>query len=76
MVGVDTHTVTLEIKGKLAVFDVLQFILMQVWPPPQSGIDYMGKPFTASHLQPSIQCPLDGYTLAGMGPIGGDSCDE
>lgn len=28
------------------------------------------------YLQPSIKCPLNGHTLAGMGSIGGDSCDE
>lgn len=76
MIGVDTHTVTLQVKGKLAVFDVLQFILMQVRPAPQPGIDYMREAFTSCHLQPSIKCPLNGHTLAGVGPIGGDSCDE
>lgn len=76
VIGVDTHIVTLEVKGKLAVFDVLQFILMQVRPPPQSGIDYMREPFTPSHLQSSIQRPLNGHTLAGMSAVGGDSCDE
>lgn len=29
-----------------------------------------------SYLQPPVQCPLDGDTLAGMGPVGGDSSDE
>lgn len=51
VIRVDTHIVTLEVKGKLAVFDVLQFILMQVRPPPEPGIDYMRKPFTSSHLR-------------------------
>lgn len=50
VIGVDTHIVTLEVKGKLAVFDMLQFILMQVRPPPQPGIDDMREPFTSSHL--------------------------
>lgn len=76
MIRVDTNIVTLEVKGKLAVFDVLQFVLMQVRPPPQPGIDYMREPFTSSHLQPSIKCPLNGHTLAGVGPIGSDSRDE
>lgn len=32
---------------------------------------------TASlYLQPSIKCPLNGHTLAGMSSIGGDRCDE
>lgn len=74
MIGVDTHIVTLEVKGKLAVFDVLQFILMQVRPPPQPGIDDMREPFTPGHLQPPIKRPLNGHTFAGMGPVGGNSC--
>lgn len=51
VVGVDAHAVTLEVKGKLAVFDMLQFVFMQVRPPPQSGIDYMRKAFTSRHLE-------------------------
>lgn len=50
VVGVDTHVVTLEVKGKLAAFDVLQLILMQVRPPPQARIDDVGEAFTPSHL--------------------------
>lgn len=76
MIGVHAHTVTLEVKGKLAVFHVLQFILMQVRPAPQPCIDYMREAFTSSHLQPSIKCPLNGHTLARVSPIGGDSCNE
>lgn len=55
VVRIDTHTVALEVKGKLAVFDMLQFILVQVWPPPQPGIDYMGEPFASSHLKTTIK---------------------
>lgn len=76
MIGVDTHIVTLEVEGKLAVFDVLQLILMQVRPPPQASINHMREPFTSGHLQTSIKCPLNGHTLAGMSPVGGDGCDE
>lgn len=50
MIWVDAHTVTLEVKGELAVFDVLQFILMQIRPAPQSGVDYMREAFSSSHL--------------------------
>lgn len=50
VIGVDTHTVTLEVEGKLAIFDVLQFIFMQVWPTPQPGVDYMWETFASSHL--------------------------
>lgn len=76
MIRVDAHIVTLEVKGKLAVFDMLQFILMQVRPPPQTGINHVREPFTSSHLQTSIKCPLNGHTLAGMSPVGSDCCDE
>lgn len=51
VVGVDTHAVTLEVKCKLAVFDMLQFVFMQVRPSPQSGIDYMREAFTSCHLK-------------------------
>ncbi len=57
VIGVDTHIVTLKVKGKLAVLDVLQFILMQVWPPPQAGINHMREPFTSSHLGTTITTP-------------------
>lgn len=50
VVGVDTHVVALEVKGKLAAFDVLQLILMQVRPAPQARIDDVGEAFTPSHL--------------------------
>lgn len=55
MIGVDTHVVTLEVEGKLAVFDMLQFVLMQVGPPPQPGIDDMRESFTSSHLGTTTQ---------------------
>lgn len=50
MIGVDTHIVALEVKGKLAAFDVLQLILMQVGPPPQPCVDNVGETFTPSYL--------------------------
>lgn len=51
MIGVDAHIVTLEVKGKLAAFDVLQFILVQVGPPPQPCVDNVGEAFTPSDLR-------------------------
>lgn len=50
VVRVDTHTVTLQIKGKLAVFDMFQFVLVKIRPTPQTRVDHMGEPFTACHL--------------------------
>lgn len=50
VVGVDTHVVTLEVKGILAAFDVLQFILVQVRPPPQPRVDNVGEAFAPGYL--------------------------
>lgn len=51
MVGVDTHVVALQVEGKLAAFDVLQFILMQVRPAPQPRVDDVGEAFAPSDLR-------------------------
>ena len=50
VVGVDTHVVILEVKGELAELDVLQFILVEVWPAPEPSVDHMGEPFPPSYL--------------------------
>lgn len=76
VVGVDTHVVILEVKGELAELDVLQFILVEVWPAPEPSVDHMGEPFPPSYLQASIKRPLDGDTLAGVNSVGGDGGDE
>lgn len=76
MVGVDAHVVILQVKGVLAELDMLEFIFVEVGPAPQPCINHMRKTFPSCHLQPSIQCPLDGDTLAGMDTIGGDGSDE
>lgn len=76
MVWVDTHAVILQVKGILAEFDMLEFILVEVRPAPQTCINHMRKTLPSCHLQPSIQRPLDGNTLAGMHTIGGNGSDE
>lgn len=50
VVGVDTHVVTLEVKGKLAAFDVLQLVLVQVGPAPQPCVDDVGEAFPPRYL--------------------------
>lgn len=76
MVGVNTHIVILQVEGVLAELDMLEFILVEVWPAPQPCINHMRKAFPPRHLQPSIQRPLNGDTLAGMNTIGGDGSDK
>lgn len=51
MVRVDTDAVTLEVKGILAELGVTKLILVQVRPSPYPGIDHMGKPLPAGHLE-------------------------
>lgn len=50
MIRVDTYAVTLQIKGKLAVFDMLQLILVEIRPSPQTGIDDMRETLASRHL--------------------------
>lgn len=51
MVRVYTDAVALQVEGKLAVFDVLQLILVKVGPSPQTGVDHVRETFTSSHLK-------------------------
>ena len=50
VVRVDTHAVTLEVKGVLAELCVPKLVLVQVRPAPDLGIDDVGKPLTTCHL--------------------------
>ena len=50
MIGVDAHTVTLEVKRVLTELGVTELVLVQVWPSPYSGIDDMGKPLASRNL--------------------------
>lgn len=76
VVRVDAHGVTLEVEGKLAVLDMLQLILVQVRPPPDSCVDHVREPLAPRHLQAAVQSALDGDALAGVGAVGGDGGDE
>ena len=40
----------LEVESKLAVLDIFQLILVQVWPPPDASIDDMGEALPGGHL--------------------------
>ncbi len=51
MVGVDTHTVTLEVKGIQAECGASKFILMEVRPAPYPPIDDVRIYLSASHLE-------------------------
>lgn len=51
VVRVHTHAVALQVKGKLTVFHVLEFILVQVRPSPQSRVYHVRKSFTTSNLK-------------------------
>lgn len=54
VVRVHTHIVTLQVEGKLTVFHVLEFILVQVRPSPQSRVYDVRKSFTTSNLKKHI----------------------
>ena len=55
MVGVDADAVLLQIKGILAVLDVLQLVLVQVWPAPDPGVDDVGEAFAPCDLPEGSQ---------------------
>lgn len=76
VVGVHTHVIVLQIECILTELDMLEFILVKVWPSPQTSIYNMRETFPPSHLQTSIQRSLYGDTLAWMNSICCDSSDE
>lgn len=50
VVGVDAHTVTLEVESILAELGVAELILVEVRPSPDPGVDHMGKTLPSSDL--------------------------
>lgn len=50
MVRVDANVVGFQVESILAVFHMLQFVLVQIWPSPQPGVDHVRETFTSSHL--------------------------
>ena len=57
MVRVHTDAVVFEVKGKLAELAVFQLVLVQVRPPPYSGIHHVWEALSTGHL--SNVCAAD-----------------
>lgn len=51
VVRVDANVVGFQVERVLAVFYMLQFVLVKIRPSPQSGIDHVRETFTSSHLK-------------------------
>lgn len=51
VVGVDANAVALQVESVLAVFHVFELVLVQIGPPPQTGVDNVREAFTSSHLK-------------------------
>ena len=51
VVGVNTHAVTLEVKGVLTELGMAKLVLVEVRPTPYPSIDHMREPFATCHLQ-------------------------
>lgn len=50
VVRIHAHRVTFQVKRKLAVFHVLQLVLVQIGPAPYSGVDHVRETFATSNL--------------------------
>lgn len=50
VVGVDAHTVTLQVKSILTEFGMAELILVEVRPTPDPSVDHMGKTLSSSDL--------------------------
>lgn len=50
VIRIDTYTVALQIKRILTIFYMFQFILVKIWPPPETGVDDVRETLPASHL--------------------------
>ena len=72
MVWIDTDTVCLQIECVLAKLQILQLIFVQIWPPPDLGVNNMGESLPGLHLQSAIESPRNGDTFGRLGPAGGD----
>lgn len=54
MVRVDANVVGLQVESILAVFHMFQFVLVQIRPSPQPGVDHVGETFTSGHLKHTV----------------------
>lgn len=76
MVRIDTDRVRLQIKRVLAVFHLLQLVLVEIRPAPDPGVDDVREAFSTGHLETPVQRALNRDALGRVGAIGGDSGDE
>jgi hypothetical protein len=76
VIGVNANRVALQIKRKLAKFDVLEFIFMQVWPAPYARINNMRESLASGYLEASIKGAGNCHALARVLPICCDGCDQ
>lgn len=76
VIRIYTDRIAFQIERKLAIFDVLQLILVQIRPTPDSRVDDMRKTFSARDLKSAIECSLYCYAFARMSAVCGDRCDE
>ena len=51
VVGIHADGVGFQVESVLAILDLLQLVLVKVWPPPDTGIDHMGKPLPTCNLK-------------------------
>ena len=68
--------VYLEVESKLAVLDIFQLILVQVRPPPYSGVNNVRESLPGGHLESPVQGAGDGDTLGWLSPTSGDGGNE
>ena len=66
MVGVDADAVLLQVKGILAVLDVLQLVLVQVRPAPNPGVDDVGEAFAPCDLPEGSQLSVQQCGASGQ----------
>jgi len=58
VIRVDADFVPFQLERVSAVFESVQFVMsLQIGPPPQSAVYYMGQSFTLRNLQSTIKRP-------------------
>lgn len=76
MIRIHAYRIAFQVERELAVFNMFQLVLVQIWPSPDASINYMWKTFASRHLESSIQCSLNSDTLTWMRAVGGYSGDQ
>jgi hypothetical protein len=55
VVRINTNFVSFELKGVLAIFKRMQFVVcLKIWPPPQATVNYMRQSFTLGYLKTAV----------------------